>query len=448
MPPVELAPVGRTPLDLSLARLRTLVSPYTGLVSATADALRLPDDARLVRVACRLADPSELVGANPASNAGGANADPRRALAAAIAESAERYAGTFLPADAFVLATSDELGPAAVEPRSFALFSAEQYERDEFPFVPFDRSTRVRWVRGFGLPDGEERYLPVQLVYLSFEVDRGETRIGYTTSNGLACGATREEAILGGLLELVERDAFMIAWACRLSLPRLAWDNRSALQAFARRYLAPARVPFAAIDLSAFWDVPTALGVVRGMPGDPAALGIGASSAATIEEAVEGALAEAFSVRAWARSEALERPRPAYAGNYDDVTSFGDHVALHADPANAHESAFLDSSPSLRNTSDVPALPHENILETIEAIVARLAARSVDAYVVDVTSPDVRASGLFVTKVVAPELCALDAAHSARFLGGTRLYGAAAELGLVAGPLAADEINPFPHPFP
>ena len=67
---------------------------------------------------------------------------------------------------------------------------------------------------------------------------------------------------------------------------------------------------------------------------------------------------------------------------------------------------------------------------------------------VDVTSPDVAELGLVVTKVVAPELCALDVVHGARFLGGRRLYEAAAALGLRAGVVDGDDINPDPHPFP
>ena len=64
------------------------------------------------------------------------------------------------------------------------------------------------------------------------------------------------------------------------------------------------------------------------------------------------------------------------------------------------------------------------------------------------TSPDVRSLGLTVVKVLAPELCALDVLHGARFLGGRRLYQAAFELGLRERPLTEPEVNPDPHPFP
>ena len=56
------------------------------------------------------------------------------------------------------------------------------------------------------------------------------------------------------------------------------------------------------------------------------------------------------------------------------------------------------------------------------------------------------AAALFV--LVAPGLLALDTAHSARFLGGRRLYEAAAALGLRPAPAGEDDLNPEPHPFP
>jgi len=48
--------------------------------------------------------------------------------------------------------------------------------------------------------------------------------IGYPTSNGLACAQNWEEAVLGGALELVERDAFTTAWYANLALPLIEID--------------------------------------------------------------------------------------------------------------------------------------------------------------------------------------------------------------------------------
>ena len=91
-----------------------------------------------------------------------------------------------------------------------------------------------------------------------------EIRIGHATSSGLACAATLEEAILVGLLELVERDAFMLVWHDRLSLPLLDWSGDEAIARIDERYFAPSRLRYSAVDLSVFFGVPTVLGVVHG----------------------------------------------------------------------------------------------------------------------------------------------------------------------------------------
>jgi hypothetical protein len=51
-------------------------------------------------------------------------------------------------------------------------------------------------------------------------------------------------------------------------------------------------------------------------------------------------------------------------------------------------------------------------------------------------------------RALAPELCQLDVSHTARFLGGERLYTAPRDAGLVPRRLRLADVNPHPHPFP
>jgi ribosomal protein S12 methylthiotransferase accessory factor len=185
------------------------------------------------------------------------------------------------------------------------------------------------------------------------------------------------------------------------------------------------------------------LGVVRAPRGFPGALGVGAGTASTIERALFKALAEAFASRSAGAKLQLLEPG-AYGPLGEGVQSFEDHIRYYADEGRAEAAAFLDLSTARTPASAVRALPPDRIA----ALCDRVAAAGASAYSVDVTSPDVRGLGLVVTKVVAPELCALDAAHGARFLGGRRLYETAAALGLRSGVLAAADVNPYPHPFP
>jgi len=440
-----------TPLGEALSRLERLVSRWTGVVREVHEVLAAPDDARLPRLAAVLADPAPLLGFRPAhleESSGGSAASRAQARAAAIGEAAERYAASFVP-DGLVAATARELGHVAAEPESFALFAPEQHAEPAFPFVPFTASTRVRWTRGFALPDGAPAWLPAQLVYLRWRgAPPDEAPIGYATSSGLACGATREESLLAGLLEVVERDAFALTWANRLSLPLLDWSGEPELLEWEERYLAPAAADHAVADLSCFLGLPVALGVVGGRGGGEPAHAVGAGSGVTASEAWRKALAEAYSVRSWARGLVAAEPGRRFSRRRLEVTSFADHVHFHALPEHRGAASFLTASQERRRLAEIPPVHGASVLDRIRAVCSRLAAAGCHAFAVDVTTPDVRAAGLTVTKTIVPELCPLDVRHDARFLGGRRLRDLPHRLGLLEQPLRWDELNPDPHPFP
>jgi ribosomal protein S12 methylthiotransferase accessory factor len=443
---VELRPIMPQPLEQTLSVLTSFLSPYTGIARNYVELLHAPDEGRLVSLGCALAHGEPVIGIPITDHSGGSHGERRLALAAALGEAIERYSASYLPESGFVTASADDLHGEAVDPDRFALFHEEQYGREGFPFRRFERETRLRWTEGFRIPDGARAYLPVQLAYIRPPIV-DEHPIGYSTSNGVACGATLEEAILGGLFEVIERDAFMITWYNRLSLPRLIWDGDRAMTELIERSFAPAGLDYSLIDLSVFFDVPTVLGVVHGPPGQLGALGVGAGCAVTIHEACRKALSESFAVRRWARDMAYAEPdrRPSTSS---DIQTFDDHILYYAEERNSVHARFLDSSPVTRHVQEISAVEGSNVKEQIGALARRLAQRGLSAYAVDVTSPDVRSSGLSVARVIAPELCQLDVLDTARLLGGRRLYFAAYEAGLRSEPLALADVNIHPHPFP
>jgi ribosomal protein S12 methylthiotransferase accessory factor len=434
----------------AVSPLERVRSPYTGIVRELQTLLVAPDDARLARILAAPAGTEGVIGAPDdhldLASGGGCNNDPAAARAAAIAEVAERYSGSYVPVDDLVLATAAELGDEAVEPSKFALFSNRQHTQPGFRFVPFDDDTRIYWVRGCSLSDGEISYLPAQLVFL-VDARHEEAPIGYATSNGLACGASWDEAVLAGLLELVERDAFMLAWYHRLSLPQIDWQRHEGLAYFDRRYLA-ATGDRTLLDLSAFLGLPVVLAVVRSRSEDGPALSVGAAAVPNVEAACRKALAEAYSVRSWGKLLLDERADRTYASAFDDVVEFADHVHLHAMPRYRELGAFLDASVERRAVDEIPSLEGESPHDWIAGALRALGTAGLAAYVVDVTAPDIAEAGLVVAKVVAPSLCALNVRHDCRFLGGDRILRGALLAGLRDEAAREDELNDSPHPFP
>jgi ribosomal protein S12 methylthiotransferase accessory factor len=253
--------------------------------------------------------------------------------------------------------------------------------------------------------------------------------------------------VLGGLLELVERDAVMLAWNNRISLPLLDWTGDDRLEMLAAEFFEPTGLRFSVLDGSRFLDVPVAIGVVHGPPRSQASLALGAACTAGIGDAWLKALSESFGVYRWlGLTGASARDRLPLAP--DAVQTFDDHMLYYARAEQAQLAWFLDASNDRTHVSDVPPLEGSTPRAVIAAVVERLQRHDISAYAVDVTSPDVRSLGLWVARVIAPELCPLDVSHTARFLGGRRLYTAACHAALGPSPLELADINPHPHPFP
>lgn len=428
--------------------LRAAVSPYVGIVRSVEESLRSAADPRFFQATCSVANAPGVLGASldHLSGLGGAGATRSEAAAAAVGEALERYSATLVPRERLLVATADELGEAAVPPERFALFSQRQLERPGFPFRRFTSSTRVAWVEGHRLVGGEPAFLPAELVYLGPARLPGAGPIGLATSSGLAAAENEEKALVHALLELLERDAFMVTWANRLSLPLLEPSNNDT--AGGPDLFERAGLRFAAVDLSCFHALPTVLGVVRAPAEVPGALGVGAAASVTVERAWWRALAEAFASRAAGAKLALLEPGRRFGRRGGGVTSFDDHIRYYADHARSVVTRFLDSSTERVAFAEVPTLEGGHPSGQLEALCRRVEAAGATAFAVNVTSPDVASLGVSVVRVIAPELCPLDTLHSARCLGGRRLYEAAAALGLRPGVLDEREINPHPHPFP
>jgi ribosomal protein S12 methylthiotransferase accessory factor len=435
-----------TRVEDALASLEDAVSPLVGIVTQTLSTTATTDEACLPNCASELASARRTLGHATVDFGSGAHPDPARARAAAIGEALERYSALYVPEERVRTTTAATLGDAAVRPARFALFHATQLADPGFPFVEFGEETPAPFVEGISLTDGRAAFLPAEIVYLGRPATTTRP-IAYSTSSGLACAPTFTEAVLAALLEVVERDAVMLAWKCGLSLPLLDWGDDDVIRSYDGRYFGVTQLPFSVLDGSRFLGVPVAIAVVHGFPTSGASLAVGAGAAGTVAEAWLKAISEGFGVYRWLRQQTLALP----AGDPPDperVETFDEHMLFYARPEQAELASFLDASDERRLTAAVPPLEGSTPRAQLEAVCERLASRGVSAFAVDVTSPDVAALGVSVARVVAPELCALDVSHRARFLGGDRLLTAAHEAGLASRELVHADLNTLPHPFP
>src|SRR6266545_4533293 len=162
----------------------------------------------------------------------------RQARDGALGEALERYAAMTWRPQRTISATYDGLGRPALHPRDLVLFADHQY--DVVPYQPWLPETELEWVPAQSLVTGNDLWIPLLAAHLGYEPPAGAALFP-ATSNGFAAGPDPAGATLRALLEVVERDAFLIAWSHRLPGRCVAaadvpdYRTRALAAAYARR---------------------------------------------------------------------------------------------------------------------------------------------------------------------------------------------------------------------
>jgi len=97
---------------------------------------------------------------------------------------------------------------------SHAEMSESWHALDPVQLIPSERvdeSTTLEWMKGSGLISGGEVLVPANAVLHPYNPEQDTHRLFRSNTNGLAAGCVLEDAIVHGLLEVLERDAISLA---------------------------------------------------------------------------------------------------------------------------------------------------------------------------------------------------------------------------------------------
>lgn len=367
--------------------------------------------------------------------------DARRAEGLALVEALERRftLGGCDPSRVEFLRLRDA-GSGRVDPRDCQPYLASQFAAAGFPLKPFDPDTETGWLWGWDVTHSEPCRVPLDLVAR----DRGPTPVFAANSTGAACHGDARRAVINGILEIVERDAFMLAWLLRRSLPRIAFAPGDPDPGRIRETFERLDFDLSYVDITSDLGIPTVLGVLRDRH-DPDLFLVDMVA----DPVPARAVAKLHRELAQFVSHALARPGCfVNACTVDDdpdaVRDFPDHAAFHQRADRRALSAFLTASMQLSPRDWRATEDHRPAHETLAALVALLAAHGHRVVAVDGTPQPVRDAGLHVVKVLVPGLQPLNAGHAIRALGGPRLARHAAREGI---PDPGSGCNPWPHPF-
>ncbi|MFS4097780.1 TOMM precursor leader peptide-binding protein [Streptomyces sp. AF1A] len=376
-----------------------------------------------------------------------------------LLEGLERYAGMRARAKRTVVtAALDDLGGAAVDPRVTGLYSDAFHAAE--PNVPrFAPDRPVDWVWGWSLRDDRPVLVPEVVAY--YHAPGGvRRRFVQESSNGCASGGCLAEAVLHGLLETIERDAFLLAWFGRARLPEIdpSSSTRAATRAMVHR-LAMYGYRARFFDTRVTFPVPVVTAVAERVDGGPGLLCFGAGASLDPEAALAAGLCEIAtdSVNLRRRTAREERRLRRMADDFGEVRVLHDHPLLYGLPEMGRYAGFLlrdrdeaDRVPLSSLASGPGALvPSADLRDDVEACVEAVTAKGFDVVVVDQTVAEQRELGFHTVKVLVPGLIPIDFGFG-RQRGPhlPRVRTALREAGLRDADLTPDELNPAPHPFP
>lgn len=320
--------------------------------------------------------------------------------------------------------------------------------------LPAD-DAEIRWISSADLVTGEEVLLPAQYcIFVEHScgdadcptcADRpGESAWCDATSSGTAAGPSPAAACLSGLLELIERDAFMLMWYHRLRFPHLVPDPYSRLGLRIRGLFETPRIDVRFIDLTRVHDVPVVIAVARGRLHGREIYAVGGGSAPDHETAVWKAARESAGLYALARRDVAEGVAALGA---EEIVKLSDHLRYYTNPEHHHELAFLfeerEPSPLPARRVDRPHAPADEL----RRLTRLLRERGIRTYAVDLMPEDMPLD-LFSYKVVSPELIPLDSLHKYRHLNRERLLDEPTRRGWRPDRPNLAQLNHVPHPFP
>lgn len=140
---------------------------------------------------------------------------PQLAYIKATSEAREWAACGCIPS-ALVQARFAEL-ETAIDPREVIKFHQSQYRSKGFLFKPFSDEMEYAWIEGKDELRDREVHILADLVFFPYYPKTPP--YAHANSSGVAAHPDRKQSIKNGVLELVERDSFMIAYLTKLVFP-------------------------------------------------------------------------------------------------------------------------------------------------------------------------------------------------------------------------------------
>jgi ribosomal protein S12 methylthiotransferase accessory factor len=424
-----------------------LVDPVTGPIKTLTKYEPAAADPALHHWVTALADPAWDSFGRDTVFCGGTALSTEVAQAAALGEAVERSSTCQVSYDDLLVARHCDIAGEALDPLAWDLFDPRTRAAPSFPYAAPSRQAELSWVWGFSLTQGRPVRVPASRAFSPFRAVAPGDFFDAPIISGYSTHPTIEEAIYGALMEVIERDAFMIAWANQLRPPRLAIDPATRgevgeyLAAFAARAI-EVRCVLVDLDLGAH----AVIAIARShQAGDPSSV-VAAAADMDVEVACRKALRELGANRLSVRHEMASAGDSLPLPDPQLVIDERAHGLLYARPDMA---PYLDIWWNSKNCVPLPRTSQQaGITSRLRNCIEVLMRAELEVTVVDLTAPAIEALGLRTVKVLVPGAYPMNFDGRFPHFGGKRMSKVPVDAGLRDTPIAFEDLCTIPHPFP
>lgn len=361
----------------------------------------------------------------------GRDYNPQLAAIKARAEAREWAACAFVH-DTTVKALVSELD-TWIHPNDMVAFHPAQYRVQGFPLTRFNASVPQYWAVATNENTGNKTRVLADLVYFPYE--SGQPPCGYANSSGVAAHPSRQQAVESATLELMERDAFMIAYLGRISHPRVS--KRTLSVALQKRIGALETIGCDVSVVDITLDLAPVI-MVMVMQKEWHFMNVAAASRFNSEEAVSHALME---VEASVLARMENGPAQSIAPHA--VGMPGDHGSLYEQERYYRRADFLVASGEVRSLKDVG----NNVAQNWNQLQRSLVSSGISFYTIDYHIPVTHGgnAGLHIVRAIAPGLVPMTFGYRQEPAGMRRLYKIASRSH--GRDFTYKDAIKFPHPF-
>lgn len=367
----------------------------------------------------------------------GVDSSEKEAKKKAFLEGMERYCIDFqeTKTDRGILKSYKEIKNKAVNPQLLFPFSDAQYSQKGFKYQKLEEEDKIYWLKGQSLLSKNTVYVPTSYVYCNYSFRKFEKRLGRSTSNGCAINRNLREAILHGILELIERDDVLIHWFNKLPAPRIDLEHlpaklKNIFEDVKKRY----RVNVLINDQTIDFKIPIFSVLLSGNRIPYYTFGSAADFSA--EKAIIKALQESLLIREELKS--LKRINSRY-NNLNCIQNLYQHAefyALRREAAKAFN--FLIHSPPSVDFKKYQEIISKYRTKSKQLSYLKKACQKAqkDIIFIEFSSQLTRRMGLRAVRVIIPGLQPLNSEYNCRYLGNERLYTQ-----------KKVRLNVYPHPI-